>query len=754
MIDAERRAALEAIAAEVASARAAGSTSPHEGRAGRGRPRRPRSCSSARARACNEDREGRPFVGRAGGLLVEPAPAHRLAARGRLHHQRRQVPPARQPRPRARRDRRLRAVPRAPARGARPGGRGHPRPLLDGHVHARRRGSRRPTARPASPTRRPARATRRSSRCTTRRRPCAHRPSSATSYEDMAAHPGRADRCPRAARRAGPRGPGRRRSATAATATTIHGRRCDAGPDLARRAAREPTDSVSSDPPHRTRHDQRTNHQPGSQRQRRPAAPHHPARRGGRDRQEHVRLRVRRRHRRHRLRPDVPRRGDVRHRPRHPRRHLSQGAPRQGQGVPHHPRPRGPRRRPAVRPARVPGRAGLRLDPGPRPAGQQDQGAQAPQQPAHRARAGRRARHRRRSTSMPFRIGHSIPDAMGIALRTPVGTIVHTGDFKFDHTPVDGKLSDFAILAKLGAGGRRCACCPTRRAPRTRATRRPSARSARRSARSWRRSRAGSSSPPSPATSPASSRSSTRPRHEPQRRRSSAARWSRTSGSPPTSATSSTTRRGSCPRTRSRTIPDAKLVIATTGAQGEPMAGLARMANRDHRFVEIQPGDTVIVSASPIPGNEEYVVADDRQPVQGRRERLLPHDQARPRLRARQPGRAEADAQPDQAEALHPDPRRVPDAGPARPPGGRDRRRAREHLHHRERQADRVLRRRLRAARHAGRRPATSTSTACRWARSATSSCATGAPSPTTACSWSWSPSTSRPARSSAGPRS
>ena len=56
-----------------------------------------------------------------------------------------------------------------------------------------------------------------------------------------------------------------------------------------------------------------------------------------------------------------------------------------------------------------------------------------------------------------------------------------------------------------------------------------------------------------------------------------------------------------------RSVPDNKLVIATTGAQGEPMAGLARMANRDHRFVEIQPGDTVIVSASPIPGNEEYV---------------------------------------------------------------------------------------------------------------------------------------------------
>src|SRR3990172_3838556 len=58
---------------------------------------------------------------------------------------------------------------------------------------------------------------------------------------------------------------------------------------------------------------------------------------------------------------------------------------------------------------------------------------------------------------------------------------------------------------------------------------------------------------------------------------------------------------------RIRDVPDGQLVIATTGAQGEPMAGLARMANRDHRFVEIGPGDTVIVSASPIPGNEESV---------------------------------------------------------------------------------------------------------------------------------------------------
>jgi len=54
-------------------------------------------------------------------------------------------------------------------------------------------------------------------------------------------------------------------------------------------------------------------------------------------------------------------------------------------------------------------------------------------------------------------------------------------------------------------------------------------------------------------------------------------------------------------------IPSGKLVVATTGSQGEPMSGLARMANRDHRYVEIEQGDTVILSASPIPGNEEYV---------------------------------------------------------------------------------------------------------------------------------------------------
>ena len=52
-----------------------------------------------------------------------------------------------------------------------------------------------------------------------------------------------------------------------------------------------------------------------------------------------------------------------------------------------------------------------------------------------------------------FRVCHSIPDAMGIAIETPRGLVVHTGDFKIDHTPVDGRTMDLATLARYGSGG-------------------------------------------------------------------------------------------------------------------------------------------------------------------------------------------------------------------------------------------------------------------------------------------------------------
>ncbi|MDP2660109.1 MAG: ribonuclease J, partial [Dehalococcoidia bacterium] len=52
-----------------------------------------------------------------------------------------------------------------------------------------------------------------------------------------------------------------------------------------------------------------------------------------------------------------------------------------------------------------------------------------------------------------FPVSHSIPDGVGIVVHTPLGTIIHSGDFKLDHTPVDGKLTDFSALARLGSQG-------------------------------------------------------------------------------------------------------------------------------------------------------------------------------------------------------------------------------------------------------------------------------------------------------------
>ena len=56
-------------------------------------------------------------------------------------------------------------------------------------------------------------------------------------------------------------------------------------------------------------------------------------------------------------------------------------------------------------------------------------------------------------TATWFRVCHSIPDAMGIAIETPVGTVIHTGDFKIDHTPVDGRIFDLPALANYGDDG-------------------------------------------------------------------------------------------------------------------------------------------------------------------------------------------------------------------------------------------------------------------------------------------------------------
>ncbi len=209
-------------------------------------------------------------------------------------------------------------------------------------------------------------------------------------------------------------------------------------------------------------------------------------------------------------------------------------------------------------------------------------------------------------TILPFRIGHSIPDAMGLGIRTPVGTVVHTGDFKFDHTPVDGKPSDFATLAKLGAEGVICLLSDSTRAENPGYT--PSERTVGEAFREIMEPLDGRVIVATFASNIA----------RVQQVLDAAATFDRRTAVIGRSMEQNFRIASDLgyltyepeaivAKDRISEVPDGRLVICTTGAQGEPMAGLARMANRDHRFVEIQQGDTVIVSASPIPGNEEYV---------------------------------------------------------------------------------------------------------------------------------------------------
>jgi ribonuclease J len=210
-------------------------------------------------------------------------------------------------------------------------------------------------------------------------------------------------------------------------------------------------------------------------------------------------------------------------------------------------------------------------------------------------------------SATPFRIGHSIPDAMGIALQTPLGLVIHTGDFKFDHTPVDGKPSDLHALAEYGGnGGVLCLLSDSTRAENPGYT--PSERTVGEAFRQIMEGLEGRVIVATFASNIA----------RVQQVFDAAATFNRkvaVIGRSMEQNVRIATDLGYLryeqaqlvAKDRLREIPANELCIATTGAQGEPMAGLARMANRDHRWVEIEPTDTVIVSASPIPGNEESV---------------------------------------------------------------------------------------------------------------------------------------------------
>lgn len=205
-----------------------------------------------------------------------------------------------------------------------------------------------------------------------------------------------------------------------------------------------------------------------------------------------------------------------------------------------------------------------------------------------------------------FRVSHSIPDAMGIALHTPLGIVLHTGDIKLDQTPVDGEVVDFRKLAELSEKGVLVMLGDSTNADKIGFT------MSEKVVGNTFDDLFGRCEGRIIVTTFASNV------HRIQQVINTAQKYGRKV---------TVVGRSMINNVRVSmdlgymTVPEGllieveeinqyrpnQIVIVTTGSQGEPMSALTRMATADHRWVAIQPGDTVIISATPIPGNEKLV---------------------------------------------------------------------------------------------------------------------------------------------------
>jgi ribonuclease J len=205
-----------------------------------------------------------------------------------------------------------------------------------------------------------------------------------------------------------------------------------------------------------------------------------------------------------------------------------------------------------------------------------------------------------------FRVCHSIPDGVGLGITTPAGLVVHSGDFKFDQTPVDGRLTDFAKLAELGGRGVHVLFSDSTNSETEGQT--PSEEVV---GETFDRVFAGAEGRIIVATF-ASNISRV------QQVVDTARRYGRRVGIVGRSMVNYARQAYKLgyldydpdelltPHQMKHLPPD-QVAIACTGSQGEPTSALVRMALGEHRQVNIRPGDSVIVSATPIPGNEELV---------------------------------------------------------------------------------------------------------------------------------------------------
>ncbi|HHW02801.1 MAG TPA: ribonuclease J [Thermoanaerobacterales bacterium] len=205
-----------------------------------------------------------------------------------------------------------------------------------------------------------------------------------------------------------------------------------------------------------------------------------------------------------------------------------------------------------------------------------------------------------------IRVNHSIPDSVGLAIHTPVGIICHTGDFKLDQTPVDGRIADLHKFAELGSRGVLVLLSDSTNAEREGYTMSEKVVGA--TIEEIFQKAAGRIIVATFASNI----------HRIQQIFDSACKFNRkvaVVGRSMVNVVNIAIDLGylSIPKglmlelDEIARLPKERVVIITTGSQGEPMSALTRMAMSEHKKVEIVPGDTVLISATPIPGNEKFV---------------------------------------------------------------------------------------------------------------------------------------------------
>ena len=201
---------------------------------------------------------------------------------------------------------------------------------------------------------------------------------------------------------------------------------------------------------------------------------------------------------------------------------------------------------------------------------------------------------------------HSIPDAVMLAISTPVGTILHTGDFKIDYTPIDDKVIDLGRIAELGNNGILALLSDSTNSERKGFTMSESS-----VGEVFDRLFLNNTKRIVVATFASNV-------HRVQQIVNSSAKYGRkiaVCGRSMMNMIEAARELGYIQDAENifididniKNYRDDQLVIITTGSQGEAMSALTRMANGDHKKVTITPNDMVIISATPIPGNEKYV---------------------------------------------------------------------------------------------------------------------------------------------------